>query len=169
VTPEALAVRERLRADFPFYSEHALKIRTKAGEIAPLKLKQAQIILNEAVEKQLKADLPVRIIILKARQQGLSTAIGAWIYWWVTQHTAQRAIVVTHAADSTKALFDMTRRYFDNTPEILKPSTRYASRRELYFDKIDSSYIVGTAGSDSIGRAHQHPVTRILDRDPASL
>jgi hypothetical protein len=152
VTPEALAVRERLRDDFPFYSEHALKIRTKAGEIAPLKLKQAQIILNEAVEKQLKADLPVRIIILKARQQGLSTAIGAWIYWWVTQHTAQRAIVVTHAADSTKALFDMTRRYFDNTPEILKPSTRYASRRELYFDKIDSSYIVGTAGSDSIGR-----------------
>jgi hypothetical protein len=46
----------------------------------------------------------------------------------------------------------MTRRYFDNTPAILKPSTRYASRRELYFDRLDSSFIVGTAGSDSIGR-----------------
>jgi hypothetical protein len=152
MTPELLAIRKRLRDDFPYYAENALKIRTKQGEVAPLKLKQAQVILNDAINKQLNAGLPVRIIVLKARQQGLSTAIGAWIYWWVTQHTAQRAIVVTHAADSTKALFDMTRRYYDNTPAILKPSTRYASRRELYFDKIDSSYIVGTAGSDSIGR-----------------
>jgi hypothetical protein len=152
MSPELLAIRKRLRDDFPYYAEHALKIRTKQGEIAPLKLKQAQVILNDAINKQLTAGAPVRIIVLKARQQGLSTAIGAWIYWWVTQHTAQRAIVVTHAADSTKALFDMTRRYYDNTPTILKPSTRYASRRELYFDKIDSSYIVGTAGSDSIGR-----------------
>jgi hypothetical protein len=152
MTPELLAIRQRLRDDFPYYSEHALVIRTKQGEIAPLKLKPAQVILNEAVNKQLQANQPVRVIVLKARQQGLSTAIGAWIYWWITQHNAQRAIVVTHAADSTKALFDMTRRYFDNTPEVLKPSTRYASRRELYFDKLDSSYIVGTAGSDSIGR-----------------
>jgi hypothetical protein len=152
MTPELLAIRQRLRDDFPYYAENALVIRTKAGEIAPLKLKPAQVILNEATEKQIAANLPVRVIVLKARQQGLSTAIGAWIYWWVTQHNAQRAIVVTHAADSTKALFDMTRRYFDNTPAILKPSTRYASRRELYFDRLDSSYIVGTAGSDSIGR-----------------
>jgi hypothetical protein len=152
MTPELLAIRQRLRDDFPYYAENALVIRTKAGEIAPLKLKPAQLILNEATEKQIAANLPVRVIILKARQQGLSTAIGAWIYWWVTQHNAQRAIVVTHAADSTKALFDMTRRYFDNTPAILKPSTRYASRRELYFDRLDSSFIVGTAGSDSIGR-----------------
>src|SRR5689334_20607225 len=99
MTPELLAIRQRLRDDFPYYAEHSLVIRTKQGEIAPLKLKQAQIILNEAVEKQLKANLPVRIIVLKARQQGLSTGIGAWIYWWVTQHSAQRAIVVTHAAD----------------------------------------------------------------------
>jgi hypothetical protein len=152
MTPELLAVRQRLRDDFPYYAENALKIRTKLGEIAPLILRPAQVTLNEAVEKQLAGSGLVRVIVLKARQQGLSTAIGGWIYWWVTQHTAQRAIVVTHAADSTKALFDMTRRYYDNTPTVLKPSTRYASRRELYFDKIDSSYIVGTAGSDSIGR-----------------
>jgi hypothetical protein len=35
---------------------------------------------------------------------------------------------------------------------VLKPSTRYASRRELFFDKLDSSYVVGTAGSESVGR-----------------
>lgn len=147
-----LAIRKRLREDFPFYAENALQIRTKAGEIKPLVLNPAQLMLQDAIEKQLKSEGKVRIIVLKARQQGLSTAIGAWIYFRVTQNAAQRAIVATHHADSTRALFDMTRRYYDNTPAVLKPSTRYASRRELYFDKLDSSYIVGTAGSDGIGR-----------------
>lgn len=147
-----LAVRERLRDDFAYYAENALKIRTKDGEIETLSLKPAQYMLLDAINKQLKTDGKVRIIVLKARQQGLSTAIGAWIYFRATQTPAQRAIVATHHADSTRALFDMTRRYYDNTPAVLKPSTRYASRRELFFDKLDSSYIVGTAGSDSIAR-----------------
>jgi hypothetical protein len=153
VQSELLAVRQRLRDDFPYYTANSLSIRTKQGKIAPLVLNKAQEILIEAVEKQHQETGRVRVIVLKARQQGLSTAIGAWIYWWVTQHTAQRAIVVTHKADSTKTLFDMTRRYYDNTPAILKPSTRYASRRELFFDKLDSSYTVATAGGDSIGRS----------------
>lgn len=147
-----LAVRQRLRDDFPYYAEHALKIRTKKGEIAPLVLNKAQHILHDAINKQVATTGRIRIIVLKGRQQGLSTEIGGYIYFYVSQHAAQRAIVATHLADSTRALFDMTRRYFDNTPPILKPSTRYASRRELYFDKLDSSYIVGTAGSESIGR-----------------
>lgn len=158
--PQLLAVRKRLRDDFPYYAENALKIRTKKGEITPLVLNAAQLIMCDAVTDQLLHEDKVRVIVLKARQQGLSTAIGAWIYWWVTQHKAQRAIVATHHAESTRALFDLTRRYYDNTPGILKPSTRYASRRELYFDKLDSSYIVGTAGADSIGRgetiSHAH-------------
>jgi hypothetical protein len=103
VQSELLAVRQRLRDDFPYYTANSLSIRTKQGKIAPLVLNKAQEILIEAVEKQHQETGRVRIIVLKARQQGLSTAIGAWIYWWVTQHTAQRAIVVTHAADSTKA------------------------------------------------------------------
>jgi len=61
-------------------------------------------------------------------------------------------MVVTHHADSTRALFDMTRRYHTHCPDILKPSTKYSSRRELSFDVLDSSYVVATAGGDSVGR-----------------
>jgi hypothetical protein len=31
MTPELLAIRQRLRDDFPYYAENALVIRTKAG------------------------------------------------------------------------------------------------------------------------------------------
>jgi len=146
------AVRKRLLTDFGFYAKAALKIRTKAGEIANLKLNPAQKILQEAVDKQMKSEGKIRIIILKARQQGLSTYTGGYLYFSVSQQPARKAMVITHHADSTRALFDMTKRYHENCPEILKPHTKYSSRRELSFDTLDSSYVVATAGGDAVGR-----------------
>ncbi|MGB2464004.1 MAG: hypothetical protein ACPICC_03740, partial [Candidatus Puniceispirillaceae bacterium] len=146
------AVRKRLHEEFPFYSKAALKIRTKDGQIAPLQLNTAQKILQDAIDEQMATEGKVRIVILKARQQGLSTMVGGYLYFSVSQNPARKAMVVTHHADSTRALFDMTKRYHENCPEILKPHTKYSSRRELSFDVLDSSYVVGTAGSDSLGR-----------------
>ena len=42
-----------------------------------------------------------------------------------------------------------------HVPEILQPHTKYSSRRELSFDVLDSSFIVSTAGSDSVGRGER--------------
>jgi len=152
-TKEQLAeVRKRLYEDFSFYANGALKIRTKTGAIAPLNLKPAQKILDDAVTDQLKTEGKVRVIILKARQQGLSTYVGGYLYFSVSQRKAAKALVITHHSDSTRALFDMTKRYHENCPEILKPHTKYSSRRELSFDVLDSSYVVATAGGEAIGR-----------------
>ena len=150
--PKLKAVRKRLYTDFPFYAKAALSIRTKEGEIAPLKLNPAQKILDDAVQKQLQAEGKIRIIILKARQQGLSTYTGGYLYYAVSQEKARKAMVITHHADSTRALFDLTKRFHEHCPEILKPHTKYSSRRELSFDALDSSYVVATAGGDSVGR-----------------
>ncbi len=35
-------VRKRLYEDFKFYAKHALKIRTKSGEVQPFALNKAQ-------------------------------------------------------------------------------------------------------------------------------
>jgi len=146
------AVRHRLLTDFPFYSKSALKIRTKTGEIAPLKLNPAQKLLQNAIDKQMASEGKIRVIILKARQQGLSTYTGGYLYFSVSQQKARKAMVITHHADSTRALFDLTKRYHENCPEILKPHTKYSSRRELSFDVLDSSYVVATAGGEAVGR-----------------
>lgn len=145
-------IRKRLHTDFAYYSKAALKIRTKRGDVAPLVLNAAQTILNDAVTKQLEAEGKVRVIILKARQQGLSTYVGGYLYFTASQNKARKALVITHHSDSTRALFDMTKRYHQNVPDILKPSTKYSSRRELSFDVLDSSYIVATAGGEAIAR-----------------
>jgi len=150
--PKLKAIRRKLYDDFDFYSKSALKIRTKDGDIKELNLKPAQRILQKAVDDQMATEGKVRIIILKARQQGLSTYVGGYLYFNVSQRKACKAMVVTHHSDSTRALFDMTKRYHENCPELLKPHTKYSSRRELTFDVLDSSYVVATAGGESIGR-----------------
>lgn len=145
-------VRKKLLNDYEFYSKSALKIRTKAGKITPLKLNPAQQILNAAVEDQMSTEGKVRVIILKARQQGLSTYTGGYLYYSVSQRPACKGMVITHHADSTRALFDMTKRFHEHCPDILKPHTKYSSRREMNFDVLDSSFVVATAGGESIGR-----------------
>lgn len=145
-------VRKRLLDDFDYYASKALQIRTKTAEVVPLRLNEAQHRLMTVVNKQWEAEKRVRVIILKARQMGLSTAVGGWLYFRTSQNKAQKTLVVTHKADSTTALFDMTKRYYDNTPPALKPSTKYSSKKELKFDKLDSGYMVATAGGEAIAR-----------------
>ncbi|MDQ2066744.1 hypothetical protein Q9295_10175 [Xinfangfangia sp. CPCC 101601] len=147
-----LEVRRKLKEDFPYYARNALKIRTKDAKIVPFELNAAQRILQKAIDDSMAETGRVRIIILKGRQQGLSTYVGGYLYSRVSQSTAKKAIVVTHKSDSTTALFNMTKRYHENVPEILKPSTSYSSRKELVFDLLDSSYIVATAGGEAIAR-----------------
>ena len=150
--PKLLAVRRRLRDDFAFYAPNALKIRTKDGEIVPFRMNKAQAILHQMVEDQKARTGFVRAIILKARQMGSSTYVGGRQYSGASQASGQRALVVTHHADSTRALFDMTKLYHDECPEILKPETKYSSRKELQFSKLRSGYVVATAGGDGIAR-----------------
>lgn len=146
------AARRVLKDDFKVYSHKVLKIRTKLGEIKPLAMNKAQQFLQEVVERQKARSGMVRVIILKGRQQGLSTYVQGYFYFDVSQARARRAMVVAHKSDSSSALFSMTKRFHDNCPEFLRPATKYSSKRELAFEALDSSYTVATAGGDSIAR-----------------
>lgn len=152
MTPEQVEARRRLREDYALYARHALKIRTKEGDIRPLVLNAAQRYFLERVEEQRAATGKVRVIILKGRQQGLSTAVGGRLMFRTTQNRARKALVVAHKAESTRALFDMTRRFYENLPAPLKPQKRYSSRTELVFDLLESGYMVATAGGEGIAR-----------------
>ncbi|MEM6746768.1 MAG: terminase family protein [Pseudomonadota bacterium] len=144
--------RLRLKNDFAYYAEHCLKIRTKDLKIIPFKLNAPQEILHDIWERQLEQTGMVRVVILKGRQQGLSTYVGARLYHNTSQNRARKAGVATHKSDSTDALFDMTKRYHQNVPKFIRPSTERSSKKELKFDKLDSGYRVATAGGDGIFR-----------------
>lgn len=145
-------VRVRLRSDFEFFAANALKITSKAGKLESFRLNKAQKYIHLQLESQLKEVGRVRALILKARQQGCSTYIAARFYWKVIHRKGVNAYVLSHAIDTTKKLFAITRRYHEHCPEIVQPETRAASATEFSFKDMDSSYYVGTAGSKETGR-----------------
>jgi hypothetical protein len=150
---QLLKTRKRLLLDFKFWAKHSCKIRTKSGEIKALVLNSVQTRFLKHIIDQLETTGLIRSIVLKGRQQGLSTVISAYIYWWLSQHAAQKGIVVAHVKDSTQTLFDMYKRVHDNMPDALKQETKYSSRRELVFKNLDTGLMVATAGGEGIGRS----------------
>jgi hypothetical protein len=145
-------IRKRLLTDFEFWAKHCCKIRTKEGTIVPLVLNRVQQRFLKAVLDQLRTTGRVRMVVLKARQQGLSTVISAFQYWWLSQHGAQKGLVMAHEAESTSSLFGMYKRVHDCTPDMLRPSTKYSSKTELTFDVLDTGIRVATAGGRGVAR-----------------
>lgn len=153
MSPDEREIRQRLKDDFPHYANKCLKIRTKAGKIEPFALNQAQLYIHRMVEEQRTATGKVRAIVLKGRQQGCSTYIEGRFYWRVSHTRGVRAFILTHEEEATNNLFELANRYHENCPQPVKPSTSASNAKELYFDKLDSGYKVGTAGNKAVGRS----------------
>lgn len=145
-------IRIRLKDDFEFYARNCLKIRTKEGAVEPFKMNQAQLYIHQRLEEQLSLTGRIRAVILKGRQQGASTYIGGRFYWKTSHREGVRTFILTHEAESTSALFEMTERYHENCPDYVTPETGASNAKELIFSDLDSGYKVGTAGNKSVGR-----------------
>lgn len=148
-----LQIRRLMRDNFKYYAPRALKIRPKEGSLKPFQLNKAQEYLHEIAERQLKLIGFVRILVLKGRQQGISTYIEGRGYWKTTHRKGYRTFILTHEEAATKNIFEMADRYHEHCLPEVKPLTGTSSVKELDFDKLDSGYKVGTAGSKATGRS----------------
>ncbi|MBR6839142.1 MAG: hypothetical protein IKM82_00965 [Oscillospiraceae bacterium] len=148
------------------YIENWLKIRTKSSGIVPFKLNRAQEKLYAVARKQQEAGKPVRIIILKARQLGFSTLTEALIFHACATRQNCNALIVAHREDATDNLFRMSRLYYDELPEQLKPMVRSTTKTEILFENptrslkekaekpgLRSRIRCATAGGRGIGRS----------------
>lgn len=147
----SLQTLRRLRDDYSFYAPRCLKIRAKDGQIVPFTLNHAQEYLHGRLEAQRERTGKVRALVLKGRQQGISTYLGGRFYHRATFRKGIRVFILTHEQDATNNLFGMVDRYHQHNP--LKPSTSAANAKELFFDVLESGYAVGTAGAKAVGRS----------------
>ncbi len=146
-------IRQRLKDDFEHYGGRCLKIRTKDGDIASLVLNTAQRYVHSRLENQLRRTGKVRGLILKGRQQGVSTLVEGRYYHKVTHRRGVRAYILAHEDQSSTAIFEMAKRYHEHCPQLVKPHTRASNAKELIFDQLDSGYQIGTAGNKGAGRS----------------
>lgn len=140
-------------ADFKLFAPAYLIIRSKSGQPKPFELNRAQIYTTDKLDAQLKEKGNVRALVLKGRQAGLSTLIQGRYFHKVITRRGTKAYILTHEAEATKNLFEMTQRYYDNLDPGLCPAADKSSAKELHFTKFDSGYAVGTAGNKGAGRS----------------
>jgi len=152
MSPEELAIRKRLKHDLIHYAGKCLTISTKDQKLQPFTMNEVQLYVHNLLEQQKQRTGKVRAIVLKSRQQGLSTYIGARYFHQTTHRMGTRSFILTHHNDATNNLFEMTKRYYENLPYLVKPTIQKNNARELSFDKLDSGYKIATAGMRSIGR-----------------
>src|SRR5215510_8479616 len=141
----------RPEVDYPIFAAQYLRIRTKSGAIAPLAFNRAQRFVHEKLEAQNADTGKVRALVLKGRQQGCSTYIAGRFYHRASRNRGQRVFILTHEEQATQNLFEIVARFHDHCG--VKPSTGVDNARELTFDRLDSGYRVGTAGTRGIGRS----------------
>ena len=143
----------RLLFDFETYAAQNLKIKTKDGQLTPFVMNRAQRYLHERLEAQRQKQGFVRAVVIKGRQQGISTYIASRFYWKTTTAMQKSTFIFAHDASGTESLFKMVRRFYDNSEPALRPHLGACNRNELSFDRLGSGYRVGTAGSGGLGRS----------------
>lgn len=153
------AIRQRLKDDFPHYAERCLWIRPKKAEggddqgLIRFRLNAVQRRLHALIEDQRARTGRVRILVLKARQPGVSTYVAGRFFSKVTHHGGLRVFILTHRDSATNNLFQIAKRFYDHCPGLVRPQIKKSNMKELVFGRLDSGYHVGTAKAEGVGRS----------------
>jgi len=140
------------KSDFQLFSKDQIRIITKNASqgFVPFEFNAAQTEVNQQIEQQLKATGKVRAIILKARQQGISTYCAARVFWKTFYTPYTRSVVMAHDSATSDALFNMSRNIIDNMEN--PPTLNKSNAKEILFEHNKSGYRLYTAGAKEAGR-----------------
>ena len=137
-------VRVRYRYDFCFWAATLVFIKNKGGGAdVRFRLNRCQRRLIAAYERKRIAGKPIRLILLKARQWGGSTATQMYFAWLqLVLKTGLNSLIVSHVKDSSNEILDMFVRMMKAYPvEMLyKLGESYSTNEEKWIG-------VGNAGN----------------------
>ena len=155
----------KYQKDFTSFAEDNIKIITKDARrgFVDFSFNSCQKKITELLEKQLEETGKVRAIILKARQQGISTYCAGRVFWktYFTPHA--RSVVMAHDSATSDALFNLSKNIIKNMTSSFKPNEVKSNAKEIVIssphfkkeignEKPIASYRLYTAGSPEAGR-----------------
>ncbi len=122
----------------------------KSKRDAPFFLNRVQ---SDFIEKLNTYGTERPYFILKGRQQGFTTLITAIQLAYAIVRRNFSGFTVADRDDNVKTIFlDKAKMMYSRLPKRLKPTERFNSANELYFDKLNSSIRVACA-SENVGRS----------------
>lgn len=111
-------IRIRQKHDYPFWAAMFAYIKRKGGGTDVLfRLNRPQRRLIKRLEKMRKAGKPIRLILLKARQWGGSTAIQIYMAWLQLVHeVGLNSLIIAHQGTGSDEIKDMFDRMIKSYP-----------------------------------------------------
>ena len=110
--------------------------------------------LNKAIE-DFEAGIitDISLIILKGRQQGFTTVVTALQLAYSITHKNFQGFTLSDDSDNSEAIFQNKAKFpYSQIPDALKPTEKFNNKRQLLFEKINSSWAVDTA-TRNVGRS----------------
>lgn len=167
-----------LHEDLNVYCRSSLVIRPKeGGRVIPLELNFAQEIVDRECQDQWATEHRVRLVVLKARQEGVTTYVAARFFRKVQLWPETDAIVVTDKTERSARIFRIYRRFDAHLPTEMRPMRQYSSRaRELRYGNpshdpieislnpgLDSAIEVDTAGDEDVARGATYQLAHLSE------
>ena len=157
---EKRATLKEYSTDFSKFAQEQVKIITKDASqgFVSFELNECQRRITEALTKQLEETGRVRAIILKARQQGISTYCAGRVFWKSYFSPHARSVVMAHDSATSDALFNMSKNLIKNMDGELAPTENKSNAKEIIISspampsEAVASYRLYTAGSPEAGR-----------------
>ncbi len=143
-----------------------LSIKTKKMELIPLKPNDTQVSINEIIKDLQKQGKPIRLWILKARQEGVSTDIEAIIYSYTSQRANVNSLIMADEKDHANNLFEMSKLYHEMLEKehpFLAPKLKKSNEKKLEFEGIHSQIIIATAENLEAAKSHTFQLVHLSE------
>lgn len=130
----------------------------KDKKVVPFFLNEVQYefldTLNKAIEDYDKGLITsISLLILKGRQQGFTTLITAYQLALTITRANCEGLTLADKSSNTEAIFQNKAKFtYNRLPDLLKPTEKYNSKRQLLFEKLNSSWSIDTATKE-VGRS----------------
>jgi hypothetical protein len=110
--------------------------------------------LNKAIEDFNNGYITdISLLVLKGRQQGFTTLVTAYQLACSILNKNFQGYTLADKSDNSEAIFQNKAKFpYSQLPDALKPTEKYNNRKQLLFEKINSSWAVDTATKD-VGRS----------------
>ena len=130
----------------------SLMVESKPGPLVPFVPNDIQCTIFGTMFKQWRAGYPVRIIILKARQEGASTAVQGLFYAITHTRPHVKVLVSAHDAVGAQTVFAKAKCFHANLPEGVAKGTEYNNRAEVQWSEPHGSLFKVQVAGSNLGR-----------------
>ena len=135
-------------------------IRDQDERIIPLRPNRAQIVVIATMLTMAAVGKPIRLVILKARKEGITTLIEALMVWLGAHYPNQVCCTLSHQASSTDEIFEIPTRMAEHY--TAQPSNRF--KRVIKFPLCKSKIWAHTAGGGNVGAGGTPSVMHLSER-----